>query len=108
MRSHLRDAKGNGAGVLLEAELEVEEDALGRLRSQVPGQVADRADGGREHEVECHRFGEVILGDRRLNLLGIGVTQLDAQISESIPAQQAQQAQQAQAVGDRGAAQVYV
>mmetsp|Transcript_109663 Transcript_109663/g.291264 ORF Transcript_109663/g.291264 Transcript_109663/m.291264 type:complete len:320 (+) Transcript_109663:1258-2217(+) len=80
---HLRNAKRQTVGVLLATELVVEEDALGRLGSQVALQVAAGANGSREHEVELVGVAEVVARLRRLDLvlledradllLGVGV-----------------------------------
>ena len=67
--AHLGDAEGDLAGVLLEAELEVEEDALRRLRPQVAVLPAHRADRRREHQVELDGLGELRLRLGRLDLV---------------------------------------
>jgi len=60
----LGDAEGRLAARELKHVLEVDEDPLSGLRSQVGdgGVVDDRADMGLEHEVELARLGEVAVG----------------------------------------------
>ena len=66
--ANLRSRKGQLALVELQESLEVDKDALGSLRSQEAPEQSGGPDVSLEHEIELHRGGEFVSGDRRLDL----------------------------------------
>mmetsp|Transcript_94949 Transcript_94949/g.268170 ORF Transcript_94949/g.268170 Transcript_94949/m.268170 type:complete len:269 (+) Transcript_94949:1216-2022(+) len=67
--AYLRNTEGEAVGVLFNAELVIQKDALRGLGPQVPLQVAARADRRGKHQVEGVRLAEIVARIRRFDAI---------------------------------------